>query len=130
MSRGLSWLAMSFHAAARRSAWATTVPFRGILARFESSRLVERYIQWAQRDNFPFFQRRPIEAPILHFLCTDEPEMVDVVTRFGWRKFARRGIDERTVPLDHNNLLHESNLPAIGAALVEWCDAPLPPPAK
>jgi acyl carrier protein len=130
IGRGLTWLALNSRVMARRIAWAAAVPFRRILAKFENTTGAQRFLQWAQLDNFPIFQPRPIEAPILHFLCTDEPEMIDIVTRYGWRKMARRGIDERLVPLDHNNLLHESNLPGIAGTLLEWCRIRTPTSAK
>jgi oxalate---CoA ligase len=123
IARSLSWLALNSRVAARRFAWSATVPFRRLLISVENAPGVKGFINWAQLDNFPFYQPRPIEAPILHFLCTDEPEMIDIVTRYGWRRMARRGIDERLVPFDHNNLLHESNLPGIVDTLLEWCDA-------
>ena len=123
IARGLAWLALTFRVVARRFAWSATVPLRSLLVSIESAPGVERFIYWAQLDNFPFYRPRPINAPILHFLCTDEPEMIDIVTRFGWRKVARRGIEEQPVPLDHNNLLHESNLPRIVGTMLDWCDA-------
>lgn len=125
ISRGLAWLAASCRITARRFAWAAIVPFRKLLVPIENAPIVQRILYWAQLENFPFYQPHPIEAPVLHFLCTDEPEMADIVTRFGWRKMARRGIDERLVPLDHINLLHESNLPGIVDTLLKWCDAPV-----
>ena len=33
---------------------------------------------------------------------------------------APRGIEELIVPLDHKRLFHESNLPTIVNALIEW----------
>lgn len=123
--RGLAWFALNFRVTLRRFAWSATVPFRRLLVPVEDASGVHRFIQWAQADYFPFYRSRPIDAPILHILCTEEPEMIDVVTRFGWRKMASRGIDERYVPLDHNNLLHETNLPEIAGMLLEWCDTPM-----
>ena len=130
IARGLAWLASNSRVVARRFAWSATVPFRRLLVPIENAPGVQRFIHWTQLDNFPLYRSHPIEAPILHFLCTDEPEMIDVVTRFGWRKMARRGIEERLVPLDHNNLLHESNLPGIVDMILEWCDASVPTSAK
>ena len=119
--RGLAWFAAISSLTARRLAWSAVVPFRRLLAPIENAPGVRWFLNWAQLDYFPFYRARPIDAPILHFLCTDEPEMIDIVTRFGWRKIALRGVDERLVPLDHNNLLHESNLPGIMDTLLKWC---------
>lgn len=101
--------------------WYAVVPFRRLLVPIERFSAVQRIIQWAQFDNYPLFEARPIDAPILHFLAMDEPHMMQRVSRFGWRAVARRGIEERWVPLDHANILHESNLPEIVDALREWC---------
>ncbi len=130
IARGLAWFALNSRVTTRRFAWAATVPFRRILAPIENAPGVQDFIHWAQLDNFPLYRPHPIEAPILHFLCTEEPEMIDVVTRFGWRRMARQGIEERHVPLDHNNLLHESNLPGIAGTILEWCDASVLTSAK
>jgi oxalate---CoA ligase len=120
IARGLSWLTETLSLTARRMAWFATVPFRRLLVPVENVTGVRRFLNWAQLDYFPFYRGRRIDAPILHFLCTDEPETIDIITRFGWRRMANRGIEERLVPLDHNNLLHESNLPAIADTLLEW----------
>jgi acyl-CoA synthetase (AMP-forming)/AMP-acid ligase II/thioesterase domain-containing protein len=120
LARGLAWFALNLRATLRRFAWSAALPFRRLLVPFENSTGIRKFMKWAQADYFPFYRPRPIDAPILHILCSDEPEQIDVVTRFGWRKMASRGIDERFVPLDHNNLLHESNLPGIVGMLLEW----------
>jgi acyl-CoA synthetase (AMP-forming)/AMP-acid ligase II/thioesterase domain-containing protein len=122
IARGLAWFAANSRIAARRFAWSVTIPFRRLFVPMENAPVVQWFLHWAQLDYFPFYRPRPIEAPILHFLCSDEPAMVDIVTRFGWRKMAHRGIDERVVPFDHINLLHESNLPGIVDSLLEWSD--------
>ncbi len=51
--------------------------------------------------------------------------MIWARSRFGWRRIARRGIEEHFVPLDHFNVLHESNLPRIVEILLKWCDIQL-----
>ena len=122
IAHGVAWFAANSRVAARRFAWSVTIPFRRLLVPIENAQVVQKFLHWAQLEYFPFYRRLPIDAPILHFLCSDEPAMVDIVTRFGWRKMARRGIDERVVPFDHINLLHESNLPGIVDSLLEWSD--------
>ena len=47
--------------------------------------------------------------------------MIWAYSRFGWRRIARRGIEEHVMPLDHFNILHESNLPRIVDILLGWC---------
>ncbi len=122
IARGVAWFAASSHLTVRRFVWAAIVPFRKLFVPIENTPLVQRFLHWAQLDYFPFYRPRPINAPILHFLCSDEPEMADIITRFGWRKMAHSGIDERVVPLDHINLLHESNLPGIVDSVLKWSD--------
>jgi hypothetical protein len=50
--------------------------------------------------------------------------IIEGESRFGWRKFARHGIQERWVELDYNNVLHESNLPLIVKELKSFVKTP------
>jgi len=113
-ARRLAWLSGILHLFARRLVWSAVVPVRSLLAPIENITAVQRLLEWPQVDYFPFYRARPIDAPILHFICTG------TVSRFGWRTMARRGIDERLVALDHKNVFHESNLPMIVKAIREW----------
>ncbi len=114
---------------ARRVLWSTLVPARRLFVPFAHFRAVQRILRWAQYDYFPFYKARPIDAPILHFLCTDEPRRIDSASRLGWRKVARRGLEEQFVAHDHSNLLHESNLPTIVDASLHWCGDEIACPA-
>jgi oxalate---CoA ligase len=107
---------------ARRLAWSAVIPIRKLLVRVEKRPLIQRFLHWAQFGNFPSYLPRPIDAQVLHFLCTDEPRVIESMARFGWRKVARRGIEEQFLPLDHSNILHESNLPGIVSTISKWCD--------
>jgi acyl-coenzyme A synthetase/AMP-(fatty) acid ligase/thioesterase domain-containing protein len=107
-------------AIARRLTWSATVAVRHIMVAFEHLPAIRLFLHWLQFDYFPFYRARPIDAPIIHFLCTDEPHIIENVSRFGWRSMARRGIDERFLDFDHRNIFHESNLPKIVEALRQW----------
>jgi thioesterase domain-containing protein len=68
----------------------------------------------------------PLHAPCLHFLGAYEPSFLspaDAAARFGWRSYARQGIEEHYLPSDHFNILHESHLPQIARILLRWCGA-------
>jgi acyl-CoA synthetase (AMP-forming)/AMP-acid ligase II/thioesterase domain-containing protein len=119
----LTWATVNWDLTVHRLAWHAVVPFRKVIAAGQSLQLIQRFLKWAQQDYFPFYRAKPLDAPILHFLCTDEPQLIDIVTRFGWRKVARNGIEERYVPHDHSNLLHESNLPEIASVILQWSGA-------
>jgi oxalate---CoA ligase len=106
---------------ARLVSWRAMVPIRGLFVPFERVRVIQRFFHWTQTNYFPFYKARPISAPILHLLTLEEHEGFDGEARFGWRRVARRGIDERFLPLDHPNLFHESNLPTIVDILRDWC---------
>jgi acyl-CoA synthetase (AMP-forming)/AMP-acid ligase II/acyl carrier protein len=112
---------MNFSHIARLVAWRIMIPIRWLAIPFERVPGVQRFLQWAQVDYFPFYKARPLDAPILHFLSTEERAGFEGVARFGWRRVARRGVDERYLPMDHPNLFHESNLPKIIDNLQDWC---------
>lgn len=52
-----------------------------------------------------------IQTPLVHFLARDHKvdSLVLSDPRFGWRDFARAGLEERWVPGDHNSLLVNEN---------------------
>ncbi|MGC2162390.1 MAG: hypothetical protein WA634_10800, partial [Silvibacterium sp.] len=104
----------------RRMVWTSIAPFRRLLVPFEQSTAIHRLLLWSQLGYFPIYKVLPISVPILHILAAEEPDLSDNRARFGWRTVARRGIEERVVPLDHSSLFHESNLPGIVKALIEW----------
>jgi acyl-CoA synthetase (AMP-forming)/AMP-acid ligase II/thioesterase domain-containing protein/acyl carrier protein len=104
-----------------RVVWSALVPFRRTLLRFEHFSAVQAILEWTRFDLFPLYKVHPVDAPILHVLCSDEPSVVDSYSRFGWRRMARRGIEEHYVPLNHFNVLHESNLPTIAELIMSWC---------
>ena len=105
----------------RRIAASILSPFRRLLAPFEQTSAVQWLLEWMASDFVAPYKPRPLDLPILHFLCEDEPKMIWAYSRFGWRRIARRGIEEHVMPLDHYNILHESNLPRIVDILLRWC---------
>lgn len=104
----------------RRLAWFSIIPFRRRLVRAEHTRPIKWLFKRAQEGYLPFYEAGPIDAPILHFLCTDERNIIDSSSRFGWRAVAQRGIEEQFLALEHLNLFHESNLPKIVTTLLQW----------
>jgi thioesterase domain-containing protein len=52
-----------------------------------------------------------IDIPVVHFLAADHKvdSLVLSDPRFGWRDFARAGLEERWVPGDHNSLVMNEN---------------------
>lgn len=115
-------LAINLRYILRRLAWFTVVPVRRHLAAMEQVPIVTWFLRWAQKDNFPFYEPRPIDAQILHFVASEEPNIHDRIFRFGWRALAQRGIEEHFIAFDHRNIFHESNLPKIVETLLEWSD--------
>jgi acyl-CoA synthetase (AMP-forming)/AMP-acid ligase II/thioesterase domain-containing protein len=105
----------------RLAAWRIMIFIRWLAVPFERVPAVQRFFHWAQVDYFPFYQARRLYAPVIQFITTEEHAGFDGEARFGWRTVARRGIEERFLPLDHPNLFHETNLPKIVADLREWC---------
>lgn len=108
---------------ARRLSWSLAVllqrvtpieHFPGALARLR--RIEDSY--------FPAYRARPIAAPMIHFLCMEKADAVDGASLLSWREMAALGIEEHFLPLDHDNILHESNLPRIVIALLKWMDIP------
>lgn len=97
------------------------VPFRRLLVPIEHVALIQWILRWTQFENFPLYKARAVDARFLHFLCTDEPRALEYTTRLGWRRIAGRGIQERFVPLNHQTVLLEPNLPEIVEALLGWC---------
>jgi oxalate---CoA ligase len=105
----------------KRVAGGALNPFRRLLVPFEQTSAVQWLLEWLQSGFVLFYNPRPLNAPILHFLCENEPRMIWAYSRFGWRRIARRGIEEHIMPLDHYNILHESNLPRTVEILLKWC---------
>jgi len=97
------------------------VPFRRVLVPFEQTSAVQWLLEWMEADFLAPYRPRPLDVPIVHILCEDEPRMIWAYARFGWRRIARRGIEEHVMPLNHYNILHESNLPQIAEILLDWC---------
>jgi oxalate---CoA ligase len=58
-------------------------------------------------------------APMLLFIAADELISTQVLddARFGWRDFARGGLELRTVRGDHNSIFSASHAPALAAEL-------------
>jgi surfactin synthase thioesterase subunit len=113
-------IALNLSRFAARLAWTAAVPVRRLLVSIESFPGFTRFLRWTQIDDFPIYRARLLDAPILHFLCADEPHIIQSASRFGWRAVAHRGIDERFVAHDHSNTFHESNLPEIVTTLQQW----------
>lgn len=112
-------VARSFSRFAARLAWTSLLPFHQLLIPVQEMPLLRKFLRWAQAA-FPLYRSYAVNAPILHFLCTDEPHMIQSFSRFGWRKAATGGIEEKFLQSDHANLFHESNLPAMAQTLEEW----------
>jgi len=108
----------------RRAIWSAVVPFRRFLAPIHNVPTMRRIFEWAQDEHYPFYCVFALDAPFLHILSADEPSALTATAaagRFGWREYARGGLEEQYVPFDHNNVLHESNLPEIVEILRQWC---------
>ncbi len=110
-----------------RILWSAMAHSRRFLAPVQNIPLVRRAILWTEDHAGvgPLYWSmcRPLHAPCLHFLSAYEPRFLspaDAAARFGWRSYARRGIEERYLPCDHFNILHESNLPQIAKILTKW----------
>lgn len=103
-----------------RLCWHAASRFLRLLAPRERNAAVQRLIRYAQDGYLPLYEPSPIEAPVLHFLCRDEPRVLTVAARSAWRRFARAGIREEFVSYDHSNVLHESNLPKIAETIRQW----------
>ena len=63
------------------------------------------------RDALNGYSVPEIGIPVVHFLAADQrvDSLVLSDPRFGWRDFARAGLQERWVPGDHNSLLMNEN---------------------
>jgi thioesterase domain-containing protein/acyl carrier protein len=104
--------------------WSAVVVFRRFLVPIGKVSVARRMLDWVQDEDYPFYRLRTLDAPCLHILSTDEPFRMDAIgaaSRYGWRAFARGGIEEHYVAFDHNNILHEFNLPKIAEVLKRWC---------
>jgi oxalate---CoA ligase len=112
----------------KRLGWSTVTQLRPLLGPIEHASTVQWFLRRVLKGNLPFYKAGPIEAPILHFLCADETNVIDRVSRFGWRALARKGIEEQVLAFDHMNLFHETNLPGMVETLLEWSKSkPLSP---
>jgi acyl-CoA synthetase (AMP-forming)/AMP-acid ligase II/acyl carrier protein len=108
---------------AKRVAWSAVTPFRRSLVPVERFATVKWLLRQILKGNLPFYEAHPIDAPILHFLCTNESNVIDRTSRFGWRAMACGGIEEQYTAFDHMNVFHESNLPKIVDTLLRWAGA-------
>jgi acyl-CoA synthetase (AMP-forming)/AMP-acid ligase II/thioesterase domain-containing protein len=116
-------IAVDFRNIVLRMAWLALIPFRRLLVPIEQNSVVRKLLRVVQVGHFPLYRPRPIEVPVLHFLCQEEPRILSGAARFGWRDMVRRGIREAYVSHDHSNLLHESNLPKISVTILQWCES-------
>ena len=108
----------------RRLLWSALVPVRRFVVPMERVPVFHRLVQWCQLDDHPFYKVRPLDVPCLHILSANEPCSLDTLSaaaRFGWRPYARCGIEEHYVPFDHYNVLHELNMAKIAEILKKWC---------
>ena len=113
-----------------RVLWSAMAHSRRFLAPVQNIPMVRRAILWTEDHAGlgPLYWSmcRPLHAPCLHFLSAYEPRFLDQASsaaRFGWRSYAREGIEEHFLPCDHFNILHESHLPQIVQILLRWCGA-------
>lgn len=107
----------------RRGLWYLISPIRPLLRAFETQYWMQEMLRNTEEGYFPLYRAKPIEVPVLHFLCNDEPSALQAESRLGWRTFALKGIDEQVLPLDHMNVFHESNLQTIIVTLMRWIEA-------
>ena len=114
-------LTRNVHRFSLRVLWAALVPLRRLLLPIEHVAPIQWLLNQAEYENFPLYKVPVVDARFLHFLCTDEPSPIDSASRFGWRRVAGRGIEERFVPLNHQTVLLEPNLPKIVEVLLMWC---------
>jgi acyl-CoA synthetase (AMP-forming)/AMP-acid ligase II/thioesterase domain-containing protein len=111
-----------------RFAWSVSIVCRRFLSPIANVAVARHIVDWSEIDGFPLYKATPVDAPLLHILSTDDPRegqprQFDPTSRFLWRPLARRGIEERYIPLDHYNVFYESNLPVIAETISRWCGA-------
>jgi len=106
----------------RRPAWYAISHTRRFFLPIEHYAPVRWILERSEEDYFPFFCARPIDFPILHFLCTDESDTTQALSRLGWRRVARHGIEESFVPVSHMNLFHETKLSEMVNTLLHWIE--------
>jgi acyl-CoA synthetase (AMP-forming)/AMP-acid ligase II/thioesterase domain-containing protein len=104
----------------RRLAWTAISHARAALRPLEGFPFMQSLFRQARKEYFPFYRARTLDTPILHFLVKDEPDRIQDVARYEWRRFARAGVTETIVDFDHHNLFHEANLPIITHTLLTW----------
>jgi len=100
--------------------WHAIARARQLIRPLERYSLTQRVLEIATQEYFPIYRARPIRVPILHFVCTNESNALTTSSRLGWRKVARQGIEEQSIPQDHMNALHESSLPVIVEVIRKW----------
>lgn len=123
LGRRLAWLRAIGSIFTRRVVWASVSTTRSMIKPMQKWRLIASAIDWARQGNLPFYARHTVHAPILHFLCANEHNPMIDEARFGWRSVAACGLREQVLPLDHSNILHESNLPAIANTIEGWSNS-------
>jgi thioesterase domain-containing protein len=69
------------------------------------------------RDAATEYSVPEIDIPIVHFMARDHKVDSRVLSdpRFGWRDFARAGLEEQWMPGDHNSLVMNENAPGLAA---------------
>jgi oxalate---CoA ligase len=107
----------------RYTAWFALRPFRRQLRSVEHVAFVKWVLKKAQGAFFPLYETHPVDAPIIHFLSTDEPRVLARTSRSRWGEMTRQGFVERLLAFDHANIFHESNLTEIVNALLQWSNA-------
>jgi thioesterase domain-containing protein len=108
----------------RRLGWSAVIALRRFIVPVEHVGVVQWLLCKVQWNKMPFYKAHPIKAPILHFLCAVEPNLIDREALIGWRSIASNGIVEQVLAFDHMNLFHESNLPKIVETLLRWSKQP------
>jgi oxalate---CoA ligase len=104
----------------RRMLWSAVIALRRLIVPVEHVGAVQSLLRKVQWNKMPFYKAQPLEAPILHFLCANEANLIDREALIGWRTIARKGIVEQVLAFDHMNLFHETNLPGMVETLLEW----------
>ena len=69
---------------------------------------------------FSFYTPGRINAPILHFLATDEQDVLPAESRLGWQALASAVTTVHWVSCGHDKLLDQSNLHQIAEVLSSW----------
>jgi thioesterase domain-containing protein len=105
----------------KRIAWYSMLVLRPLLAPMWRQRWVNDVLHGDTIANTPFFWRRRLDLPILHFLA----DAVDYgpfreAARLDWEPVAQQGVTYRFVPGGHNLIFSRPNLPSLAEEIRKW----------